>query len=472
MISNCSTPTAPRMGSRSTRWRSKNSCTAPSSDSCSSPFFSCLRFSGSSRRTRTKCSGENRGMPSNSTGGPWHRLSPMRRTPGSQTPRMSPENASSTRVRSWAMNCTGRVSDRVLPVRTCCTSMPRLNLPEQMRMKAMRSRCWGSMFAWILNTKPEKSGSSASSGPMRGGAGARRLGQIDELVQERLQAEVVHGAAEEHRRHLPAAEALGVEGVAGGLQQLDLFAGAGQRGRAQRLGQLGIVPVDLAPSAPGARPRRPAVRSAAACRPSDRRRPTKAVPCPSGQLAGLQGTPSTRSISSIRSKGSLPTRSILLMKVTMGMPAHPADLEQLDGLRLDPLHAVDQHDGGVGGGQRAVGVLGEVVVAGGVQQVHAPAGVFELQHAAGHRDAALALDVHPVAGDGAAAALALDRAGQVQGAAVEQELLGERGLARVGVRDDGEGSARGDLGAHPLQLWVHGRTWSETDKVTIFLPTR
>ena len=44
------------------------------------------------------------------------------------------------------------------------------------------------------------------------------------------------------------------------------------------------------------------------------------MPCPSGQLTGLQGMPSTCSISSIRSKGSLPTRSILLMKVTIGMP--------------------------------------------------------------------------------------------------------------------------------------------------------
>jgi hypothetical protein len=35
--------------------------------------------------------------------------------------------------------------------------MPRSNLPEQMRTKAMRSRWCLSMLAWILNTKPEKS---------------------------------------------------------------------------------------------------------------------------------------------------------------------------------------------------------------------------------------------------------------------------------------------------------------------------
>ena len=32
--------------------------------------------------------------------------------------------------------------------------MPRVYLPEHRRMNAMRSRCTGSMFAWILNTKP------------------------------------------------------------------------------------------------------------------------------------------------------------------------------------------------------------------------------------------------------------------------------------------------------------------------------
>ena len=40
----------------------------------------------------------------------------------------------------------------------------------------------------------------------------------------------------------------------------------------------------------------------------------------------------------------------------------------------------------------------------------------------------------------------LDRAGEVDGPAVEQELLGERGLAGVRVADDGEGAPRLDGG--------------------------
>ena len=50
-------------------------------------------------------------------------------------------------------------------------------------------------------------------------------------------------------------------------------------------------------------------------------------------------------------------------------PAAAADLEELAGLGLDALGGVDHHEGGVDRGQHAVGVLREVLVAGGVEQV-------------------------------------------------------------------------------------------------------
>ena len=43
-----------------------------------------------------------------------------------------------------------------------------------------------------------------------------------------------------------------------------------------------------------------------------------------------------------------------------------------------PLARVDDHHGAVGGHQGAVGVLGEVLVAGGVQNVDAEAVILEL----------------------------------------------------------------------------------------------
>ena len=176
MTSNCRTPTAPRTGSRSMRSGSWKTWTAPSSESWSSPFLSCFLLAGSSMTTRLKNSGEKRGMPSNSIPGPSASESPMRRLPASQSPRMSPAHASSMSVRSCARNWSGFASFSVRPVRGFRTSMPRVNLPETMRTNAMRSRCAGSMFAWILKTKPENAGESGSTSPvavLRGsGAGA------------------------------------------------------------------------------------------------------------------------------------------------------------------------------------------------------------------------------------------------------------------------------------------------------------
>jgi hypothetical protein len=125
-----------------------------------------------------------------------------------------------------------------------------------------------------------------------------------------------------------------------------------------------------------------------------------------------------------------------------------ADPEQLPGLGLHALRAVEQHHGAVHGVEGPVGVLAEVGVAGCVEQVELVAAPGELEDRRGDRDAALALHLHPV-GDGArTAALRLHRPGQLDDAAVEEELLGEGGLARVRVRDDREGAPARDLVWH------------------------
>ena len=117
---------------------------------------------------------------------------------------------------------------------------------------------------------------------------------------------------------------------------------------------------------------------------------------------------------------------------------HDADLEELAGLGLDALRRVDDHDGRVGGHQGAVGVLREVLVAGGVEDVDAVSLEVKLHDRAGDRDAALLLDLHPVGGGGPGVFLALDGARQLDGPAVEQELFGEGGFTGVRVGDDCE----------------------------------
>jgi hypothetical protein len=56
-----------------------------------------------------------------------------------------------------------------------------------------------------------------------------------------------------------------------------------------------------------------------------------------------------------------------------------ADVEQLHRLRLEALGGVEQHHGAVDGRQHPVGVLGEVGVARGVEQVDDRVAVGELQ---------------------------------------------------------------------------------------------
>ena len=128
------------------------------------------------------------------------------------------------------------------------------------------------------------------------------------------------------------------------------------------------------------------------------------------------------------------------MKVKMGMWRRAQTLEQLARLRLDALRAVDDHDRAVRRHERAVGILGEVLMARSVENVDAVAAVLELHDGGGHGNAALLFDLHPVGGR-CAGALALDLTGLRDGSAVEQELFGQRGLTGVGVRNDGKGPA-------------------------------
>ena len=121
-----------------------------------------------------------------------------------------------------------------------------------------------------------------------------------------------------------------------------------------------------------------------------------------------------------------------------------ADPEELSRLGLHALGGVDDHDGGVRRHEGAVGVLGEVLVSRGVQDIDAVAVVLELHNGGGDGNAPLLFNLHPVGGS-CPGPLALDLAGLGDGPAVEEELFREGGFARVGVGDDGKGSSPGDF---------------------------
>jgi hypothetical protein len=194
-----------------------NSCVTPSSARPSSALRRCFDFIGSFVRTRRRISGAKFGMPANCTLPLSDSASPTRSWPWFGMPITSPPNASSAISRSCAMNIIGDVMPSCLPA-TVFRRMPRWNLPDTMRKNAMRSRWLGSMFAWILNTKPVTSLFSAPTGyrdcpsPWPSARAARRL--LPDRIQQFLHAEMAQRRSEHHRRHMAFAIALVVEGLA------------------------------------------------------------------------------------------------------------------------------------------------------------------------------------------------------------------------------------------------------------------
>jgi hypothetical protein len=70
-------------------------------------------------------------------------------------------------------------------------------------------------------------------------------------------------------------------------------------------------------------------------------------------------------------------------------------------------------------------------MAGGVEQVDDAVAVGKLHHRGGDRNPALLFQFHPVAGGVAGGFAALDRAGQLDRAAKQQQFFGQGGLAGV-----------------------------------------
>ncbi len=122
-----------------------------------------------------------------------------------------------------------------------------------------------------------------------------------------------------------------------------------------------------------------------------------------------------------------------------------ADLEELARLRLDALRGVNHHHHRVHRREHAIGVLGKILVAGRVQQIDAVAVVVKLQHGGADGNAALFFQFHPVARRRALVFARRHRAGQLHRPAVQQELLRQRGFTRVRMRDDGERAPPGDF---------------------------
>ena len=352
---------------------------------------------------------------------------------------MSPATASWLATRSLAMNVSALPIFISRPVRRCRTLMPRR---VASRAHAKEGDAIAMPRVHVRLDLENEPGERRLGGRDRARATVARLRRrrpFDQRLQDFLDAEVVDRRSEEHRR-LPAREKFAeIERRARAAQEFYVVA--------QRRGLAGIELVEprivealdlLGVAADALAARREAqqavvakVEHAAEClahadRPADRR----AVDREDG-------------LDLLEQRERLAHLAVELVDERDDRRrAEPADLEQLDRARLHTLGRVDHHDRRVDRGQHAVGVLGEVLVPRRVEQVDRVAGVLELHHGARHRDATLLLDLHPVRRRVARALARLDRAGEQDRAAVEQQLLRQRRLARVRVRDDRERARR------------------------------
>ena len=281
-------------------------------------------------------------------------------------------------------------------------------------------------------------------GAALGGGGARRRGDADEALQQLADAEIVDGRPEEDGSRFAAQVGVAVEGVVNPLNQLQIVAQLrgiaiadvlGQQGRLEvpdlhgrGVGRLALVGgeerqlllVDVVDPLEGR-----------AARNGERQRPHTDLEL----LLHLVQQVERILAGAVELVDEDDHRSV----------AHAAHLHQLAGLRLDALRAVDHDDDRIDGRQGAVGVLGEIFVSRGVEDVDLASPVFETHHGGGDRDASLPFDLHEVGGGSLLDLVALHGPGHVDGAAEEQQFLGQGGLAGIGVGDHRKGAAPRNL---------------------------
>jgi hypothetical protein len=276
-------------------------------------------------------------------------------------------------------------------------------------------------------------------------------GQVDDGVEQHADAEVGQRRADEQRRGVAGEVRLDVEIGADGVEQADLV--LRRLPRRALLGRRNVVRNELL-----GRQRGTAIGAGEADVLAG------AAVDDAAEVAGDADRPRHRrraqadlGLDLVEQLERLAARAVVLVEEREhGEAPGPTDLEQLERLRLDALGRVEHHHHRVDAGEDPVRVLREVAVAGRVEQVDHVVAVRELQHRRADRDAPLALELHPVRRRRPPSVARFDGPCSLHGAGVEQELLGERRLAGVGVADDGEGPAAGRLAHH--QVLVHDRS--------------
>ena len=280
--------------------------------------------------------------------------------------------------------------------------------------------------------------------PRLGLRGARRGGDVDETFEQLAHAEIVDRRAEEDRRQIARQIGVAVEGIVDALDQFRILAQLAGIALAHMRVELRCS--QIADFDGRRRSRLPLV--------GGEERQTvridvvnalerRAVGDRKGQRTYFDAQLALHLVQQV--EGVLARAVQLVDEDHHRRLAHPAHLHQAARLLLDALGAVDDDDDRIDGRQRAVGVLGEILVAGRIENIDLHSVILETHDGGGHRDAALPFDLHEIGRRALLDLVALDGARHVDRAAEEQQLLGKGGFAGVGVRNDGERPPPGDL---------------------------
>src|SRR5665213_913157 len=190
--------------------------------------------------------------------------------------------------------------------------MPRRSLPEHRRAKAMRSRWLGSMLAWILNTKAVMAFSCASMVRLletcaRGDGAKEASASSRSLTPKFFSAEPKNTGVRWPSRKDSKSKRRQASFTSASSSPMALASSIGflaaSAARSSGNGGAGLPSSFNSRMSPLARSQVPA----------------KSRPRPIGQVIGAVSSASVFSISSISSNGSRLSRSILLMKVMIGM---------------------------------------------------------------------------------------------------------------------------------------------------------
>ena len=270
---------------------------------------------------------------------------------------------------------------------------------------------------------------------LHGVRGSGRWGNPDEAVQQFAYSEVVQRTAEKDGSDLPLPVALQIERRVDSLDQLEIVVQLLGEGR-NVLVDGGIVQPDVELLALGRLP---------VLGKEERKTVCIEIVNAFESRAGADG-PCERTdldlqllLDLVQQVERILARTVELVDEDhhRSIP-HPAHLHQLSSLCLDAFGSVDHDDDAVDCRQGPVGVFGEVLVSGRVEDIDLYILILEAHDRRGDRDAPLSFDLHEVRSRTAFDLVRFDGSCHVYGTAEQQQLLREGGFTCVRMADDGE----------------------------------